>query len=76
MTQDNVNTCGYITSAMQQWQKLKFAGLENPNLCQQTLADLGLFVQSPVMTGNEVVIMIDVNSPSVCKKNPLIYMGI
>ena len=49
---------------MQQWQKLKSAGLENPNPCQQTLTDLGLFVQSHVANGNEVLIMIDANFPS------------
>ena len=65
VTQDNVNNCGYIMSAMQQWRKLKkSASLENPNPCQQTLTDLGSFVQNHVTNGNEVLIMIDVNSPS------------
>ena len=51
-------------SAMQQWRKLKSAGLENPNPQQQTFTDLGSFVQSHVVNGNEVLILIDANSPT------------
>ena len=38
--------------------------MDNPNPRQQFLTDLGSFVQTHAMAGNEVIIMIDANSPS------------
>ena len=38
--------------------------MPNPNPKQQFLADLGPFVQTHTMAGNEVIVMIDANSPS------------
>ena len=38
--------------------------MPNPNPKQQFLADLGSFVQNQAMDGNEVIVMIDANSPS------------
>ena len=64
VSQDSVNNCGLTTSTMQQWQKLTSAGVENPNPRQQFLADLGAFVQNHAIEGNEVIVMIDANSPS------------
>ena len=49
---------------MQQWRKLTSAGVPNPNPKQQFLTDLGSFVQNQTMDGNEVIVMIDANSPS------------
>ena len=62
VTQDSIGSCGYITLAMQQWQMLKSAGIDNPKPWQQTLNDLGSFVKTHINKGNEVIIMIDANS--------------
>ena len=63
VTQDNISNCGYITLAMQQWRKLKAEGVEDPNPHQKTLDDLQIFVQSQIMDGHEVIVMIDASSP-------------
>ena len=63
VTQDYIAQCGYTTFTMQQWRKLKSQEMENPNPRQQTLIDLGTFVQLHMSQGNEVIIMIDANSP-------------
>ena len=49
---------------MQQWHKLTSDGVPNPNPCQQFLHNLGPFVQPQIMVDNEVIIMIDANSPN------------
>ena len=64
ITQENISNCRYIMSAMQQWQKLKTAGIKNPNPWQQILIDLGFFVKTYIANGNEMIIMIDANSSS------------
>ena len=61
VTQDNISNCGYTTSAMQQWWKLKSAGITDPNPCQQLLNDLGSFTKTHILKGNEVIVMIDAN---------------
>ena len=38
--------------------------MENPNPRQQFLINLGSFVKNHAMAGNEVIVMIDANSPS------------
>ena len=44
--------------------KIDICCVDNPNPRQQLLADLRAFVQNHVMAGNEVIVMIDANSPS------------
>ena len=49
---------------MQQWRKLTSAGVPNPNPRQQFLHDLGHFIQAHITEGNEVIVMINANSPN------------
>jgi hypothetical protein len=46
---------------MQQWRRLRAAGIPNPNPRQQLLLDLAKFVHPYATAGNEILIMLDVN---------------
>jgi hypothetical protein len=62
--QDSVTGCGQETSAMQQWRKLRAKGIEIPKPRQQTLDDIVAFAKPYETQGNEVIIMMDANSPT------------
>jgi L-alanine-DL-glutamate epimerase-like enolase superfamily enzyme len=62
--QDSVTGCGPETSAMQQWRKLRNKGIEIPKPRQQALDDLATFATAYESLGNEVIIMMDANSPA------------
>jgi hypothetical protein len=62
--QDSVTGCGPETSAMQQWRKLRNKGIEIPKPRQQALDDLATFATAYESQGNEVIIMMDANSPT------------
>jgi hypothetical protein len=62
--QDSINGCGYETSAMQQWRKLRAQGIANPQPRQRILDDLLKFASPYEKDGHEIIITIDANSPA------------
>jgi hypothetical protein len=48
---------------MQQWQKLREKGIDDPQPQQQTLDDLTEFLKPHEQAGNEILIMINANDP-------------
>jgi hypothetical protein len=62
--QDSLTGCGPETSAMQQWRSLRSQGIEIPKPRQQVLDDLIAFIKPHEAKGNEVIIMMDANSPT------------
>ena len=62
--QDSLTGCGPETSAMQQWRSLRSQGIEIPKPRQQVLDDLITFIKPHEAKGNEVIIMMDANSPT------------
>ena len=64
VSQDLVTNCGYTTSVMQQWRKLKTSSIKNPNPQQHTLNDMKKFIQCHISSSNEVMVLINVNSHS------------
>ena len=49
---------------MQQWRQLRSQGIEIPKPRQQTLDDIVAFAKPYESQGNEVIIMMDANSPT------------